>query len=309
LKDKVVITGGAGFLGSHVADLLYPRARVMVFDNLSTGSTSNLGNSGAGLHLARADILDHRLLLAACRGASAVVHFAGLTSMAESFANPRGYAEVNALGSLRVLLAAKQRGVPTAILASSAAVYGNAPGFPMREDRVVEPISPYGASKVLAEQYFRDYNQRDLRTIILRFFNVYGPRQRMASQYAGVIRRFAQRLHARKPPIIYRTGDQTRDFLHVTDAARATLLALENGLGGHTYNIATGRATSILQLARIMSDLVGLDAEPEWQEARPGDVSHSRANTSLAHRELGFEPQVSLREGLDMTSRTLKKGG
>ncbi len=301
MTEKIVVTGGAGFLGSHVIDLANGPAKVVVIDNLCTGSLSNLRACAGSVRLVEGDVLDYELLLASFKDADAVIHFAALTSVSESLVDPFRYHEVNATGSLRVLEAARHRGVPRAILASSAAVYGNAPGLPRKEDMVPEPTSPYGASKVAAEQYFRAYNGPHLTTTILRFFNLYGPRQRGDSAYAGVIPRFASQLVARKPPIIYGTGEQTRDFLYVGDGARATLLALEKGGGGQAYNIATGMGTSILQLARTMGGIFELDLQPELREPRSGDILHSYADTELARKELGFEPLVSLKDGLRLT--------
>lgn len=307
--DKVVVTGGAGFLGSHLADLLDPHTKIVVVDNLITGSLSNLQDCQGAVQLVKGDILDYELLLDVFKGASGIVHFAALTSVSESLVDPLRYHETNVIGSLRVLEAARNRGVPRAILASSAAVYGNAPGLPKREDMVPEPTSPYGASKVAAEQYFKAYNSPGLTTIVLRFFNIYGPRQRADSPYAGVIPKFAGRLLSNKPPIIYGTGEQTRDFVYVGDAASATLLALERGGGGRTYNIATGKGTSVRTLAGVIGEVLNVEIEPDWGGPRVGDILHSFGDPSLAEKELGFKPGIPIEHGVRLTLEHMRSGG
>ncbi len=310
LKRKIVVTGGAGFLGSHLAHYLSPRAQVVAIDNLTTGNESNLSALGRSRapRLIQADVLDYDLLLSVFHNASAVFHFAGLTSAINSFANPSSYEKVNVIGSLRVLMAAKARRVPRVVLASSAAVYGDSAIIPNRENVCPNPLSPYAVSKVVAEQHFRAFNDHGMETIILRFFNAYGPRQRVDSPYTGVVPKFAMQLLTNRTPIIYGSGKQTRDFIYASDVARATALALEHGAGGSTYNIATGRATSILEIANLLADIVGVDIMPAHHEHRQGDILHSWADISLAKRELGFESQTAIRDGLMMTLEAFRRG-
>ncbi len=307
-EQKIVVTGGAGFLGSHVVDRLAQTARIVVIDNMVTGGRHNLGTTDNSVQVIEGDVRDFGLLLDVFRDASQVVHLAALTSVAESMLDPVTYNGINVEGTRRVLQAARRRGVARVVLASSAAIYGNAPSLPKWEDMAPTPSSPYGETKVAAEGLFREYNSRAMSTTILRFFNLYGPRQPHNSQYAGVVPSFAKRMVRNEPPIIHGTGQQTRDFLYVGDAADAVALALEFGSGGAAYNIASGTGTSILEVARILGEALGSDLKPEHAGPRPGDILHSWADISLAKKELGFKPRVSLREGLPPTLEYLMQG-
>ncbi len=305
-KDRIVVTGGSGFLGSHIVDALAQDHSVVVLDNMTTGRRENIGAQGS-VRVVEGDVRDQGLLHDLFRGASHVVHLAAVTSVAESHLDPQKYHEVNVEGTRTVLEAASKREVPRVILASSAAVYGNDTRLPKHEDMVPSPASPYGDTKVAAERLLREYNSTSMSTVILRFFNLYGPRQRADSQYAGVIPSFASRLSSKRPPVIHGSGRQTRDFLYVGDAAQAVALALDRGSGGTAYNIGSGTGTSILEVANIMGKIVGSTMEPEYAPPRPGDILHSWADISLARKELGFKPQTSLAQGLVPTMEYLVK--
>jgi UDP-N-acetylglucosamine/UDP-N-acetyl-alpha-D-glucosaminouronate 4-epimerase len=297
---KVLVTGGAGFIGSHVADRLLAAGReVLVLDNFSSGRRENLSGAAGEAEVVEADVRDFDAVRAAAAGCDAVVHLAALVSVPASIADPLASHEINARGTLNVLLAAREAGAGRFVFASSAAVYGPGAEPPNREDAAPAPISPYGADKLAGEAYCSAmWGAFGLETVVLRYFNVFGPRQDPASEYAAVIPRFAQAFQAGRPPTIYGDGEQSRDFVFVEDVARANLLALEAPAAGLVSNVARGEAVTLNRLVAELRDLTGRDLDPVHEDPRPGDIRHSTAAVAVAERDLGFRPERSLGEGL-----------
>lgn len=299
---RVLVTGGAGFIGSHVVDRLLEEGHgVVVLDNLFTGDLQNLKPhaSKPSFRFVRGDVRDVRAVKEVVTGVDAVIHEAAITSVQFSLEKPSLTKEVNVGGTLNLLDACLRAGVKSFVFASSCAVYGAPSKLPISEKEELKPLSPYGESKVEAEELCRTfYEDHGLKTIRLRYFNVYGPRQ-VAGEYAGVMVKFLERLRRGQPPIIFGDGEQTRDFVYVGDVVEATLLALDKGGAGEVYNIGTGEATSINQLCNLFLRALGkLDLKPIYVKARPGEIRHSRADVTKARGELGFKPKVSLEEGI-----------
>jgi UDP-glucose 4-epimerase len=300
--DRVLVTGGAGFIGSHTVDALVMNgAKVWVLDDLSTGRLKNLRKwrNEPAVRFTKGSITREKTIESMARKVEAIIHLAALVSPNISVRNPGLTNEINVSGTLNVLRAALRNDVQKVVFASSSSVYGNAKTRSISEDAPLNPITPYGASKLAGEKYcLAYYSSYDLRTISLRYLNVYGERQ-SSNPYSGVIAIFARKLRDGRPPIIYGDGNQTRDFIYVSDVARANLLALTTTKGiGESFNVGTGRATSIKQLCRILVNMTGKDVKAVFQKARPGDIRHSCANINKARVDLNFEPKVSLRQGL-----------
>ncbi len=299
---RYLVTGGAGFIGSHLCRRLVAEGHaVRVLDNLSTGKRANL--EGVEVDWAVGDLRDEALLAKALRGVEYVHHHAAIASVAVSVAQPLLEQEVNVVGTLRLLEAARQAGVRRLVFAASAAAYGNNPESPKREDMRPEPASPYGLSKVAGEYYCRIYSEIfGLETVCLRYFNVFGPRQDPASPYSGVISLFVKRLLLGQPPIIQGDGEQSRDFVYVEDVVQANLRASQvDQARGEVYNVGCGQSTTIRELAGRLNHLLGTGLEPEFAPARPGDVRRSLADISRARAGLGYAPAVGLAEGLEHT--------
>ncbi len=298
--DKAVVTGGAGFIGSHVAEELTERGyRVVIFDDLSTGSMANievlLENQDVEFH--RGSITDLPSLNNVFRGARFVFHLAALPSVPRSIQEPLASHEINGTGTLKVLMAARDAGVSKVVYSSSSSVYGDTPTLPKREDMSPSPQSPYAVSKVAGEYYCGVFEQvYSLPTASLRYFNVYGPRQDPSSQYAAVIPSFIQRTGSGEAPVIYGDGTQTRDFTFVKDVAVANILAAEGTASG-IYNIGRGESVTINELAQLVISLSGRDLSPKYEDPRPGDILYSLADISRA-REFGYNPEFNLEDGL-----------
>lgn len=299
---KVLVTGGAGFIGSNVVDLLMREGHeVTALDNLSSGKTENLiGHlDNPRFRLVRGDVRDRRMVSECVRGVDWVVHEAAVVSVQESIGRPEVTIDVNVSGTRVLLEACLEAGVGRFVLASSCAVYGIQEKLPISEDASPNPLSPYAESKLEAERICLEFNRRGLSAVCLRYFNVYGPRQ-SGGDYAGVMVKFAERLRSGLPPQIYGDGEQTRDFVHVLDVARATLAALESeGAGGEVINVGTGRETSINELCGVFLEVSGSDLKPVYLSPLPGEVRRSCADTRKARRILGFEPHVELRQGVE----------
>ncbi len=295
-----LVTGGAGFIGSHIAAALAARGDdVRVFDNFSTGKHSNLAQVPQA-EIVEGDLRDRAAVARAVNGMNYVLHLAAMVSVPQSMSDPVSTDAVNVTGTLHVLEAARQAGVRRVVLASSCAVYGDNDELPLKEISQTRPLSPYAASKLTAEilcqTYYRAYG---LPTVCLRYFNIYGPRQDPNSEYAAVIPKFAQRLKAGQSPTVFGDGTQTRDFVHVSDVVRANLLACErDGAIGQVLNVASGRGTSLLDLISTLNDLLGASIGPEFAPARSGDIRHSRGDGALIATTLGFRPEMSLVDGL-----------
>lgn len=299
--NTCLVTGGAGFIGSHLAQALCWRGdRVRVLDDLSSGRAENLG--GLDAELVRGDVRDPAAVAGALQGVEIVFHLAARVSVAETQGDPLGCYAVNLNGSLVLLEAARAAGVRRVVLASSAAVYGDA-GETVDEQTPARPVSPYGASKLAMEGAASMYAEAyGVPAVCLRFFNVYGPRQAPDSPYAAVIPLMLRRMLAGLPPTIDGDGRQTRDFIFVRDVVRGCLLAAERGgPGGAVYNLASGRSVSILELAHTLQRLVAEAPPPLFGPPRPGDIRFSAADIGQAAAALGFRPETGLEEGLRET--------
>jgi UDP-glucose 4-epimerase len=302
--DNVLVTGGAGFIGSHTVDALLARgAKVWVMDDLSTGALLNLKawKHDSKLHFTKASVTNRRTVDSLVRKVDAIMHLAAVVSPRVSMLRPELTARVNVKGTLNLLQAAVASGVHRFVYASSAAVYGNSERVPVPENAPLQPMSPYGASKLAAEKYCDVYcRTHGLETVSLRYFNVYGARQG-SNPYSGVIAIFASKLRKGQRPIIYGDGNQTRDFIHVSDVIQANLLALEaKTRAGEVVNIGTGQQTTVRELFDLMAQLINPSTRPVLGPSRPGDIYRSCADISKAKNLLGFQPKISIRSGLSL---------
>jgi len=307
---RYIVTGGAGFIGSNLAERLARDHEVVIIDDLSTGRRENLGNliDHPGVTFIEGSVTDFDLLLETFRGADGVFHQAAIASVPRSVEMPRETDAVNVGGTVNTLWAAKECGVPAVVAASTSAIYGDDPTFPKRETKPATPLSPYAVSKLAGEYYGKVFSDLyGIRTVFLRYFNVFGPRQDPESEYAAVIPKFITRLLAEKPPIIYGDGEQTRDFIFVEDVVRANILAMESRASG-VFNIAGGRRISLNELAAILSEITGIHRQPLYEPPRPGDVRDSLADISRARDAFGFSPDCTLDEGLQKTVAWFKDG-
>ena len=290
----VLVTGGAGFVGSRLAEALTSRNEVRVLDNFSTGSRANVPPDA---DVVEGNVRDGSTVVDAMDGVDLVYHLAGLVGVPGSLGSPGASSDVNVGGTVRVLEAARRYDVRV-VTASSAAIYGDANDQAISEDADKEPTSPFGADKLAADNYARIYaDSYDLPVVPLRYFNVYGSGQN--PEYSGVVDAFLSRAVADEPLVVHGDGEQTRDFVHVEDVVRANLAAGTTDHTGVAYNVGSGRSVSIRELAEAVVDLVDADAPIEHGPARPGDIRHSEARIDRAKRHLGFEPRIDLREGLE----------
>jgi len=322
-KMKYLVTGGAGFIGSHITDALVEQGHeVVVLDNFSTGKRENL--ISAPTQLVEGDIRDPETCIKAAKGCAGIFHEAALVSVPDSINRPRDNHDINITGTLNILEAARQQGVKRVVFASSAAVYGDNPELPKREDMLPEPKSPYALAKLTGEYYLKVYAECfGLETVALRYFNVFGPRQDPSSMYSGVISIFSERIKKGLPVTVYGDGEQTRDFVNVADVVQANLLAMGiqksvvKGQGSgkadstpcpqphaprsHNFvalNVATGKQTSLLSLLADLEQLFNVTVERKFAPARAGDIKHSGADISKVRKTLGYKSQTVLKEGL-----------
>jgi len=306
LSGIALVTGGAGFIGSHIAEALAARgASVRVIDNLSTGHLENIEAIGAKVDFIRGDLADDATVRKAVEDVEIVFHEAALPSVPRSVANPRETHLACVDGTFNLLLAAKEQGVRRVIYAASSSAYGDQPALPKVESMRPEPLSPYAAAKLVGEYYCQVFTRTyNFETICLRYFNVFGPRQDPGSPYSGVVSRFIDFLMKGERPVIYGDGEQTRDFTYISNAVDANLLAAEAGKGiGEVINIANGEQVTINELFRRLKEVTGRDdIEPEYKEARTGDILHSLADISRARALLGYAPKVGLAPGLQATA-------
>jgi len=299
-----LVTGGAGFIGSHLVDRLLAEGReVRVIDNLATGREANLGAAGGRIRFVRGDILDGGALGALCAGCDTVFHLAALASVPRSIAAPAESDRANGAGTLSVLLAAAAAGVRRVVAASSSSVYGNVGEGAAHEEMPPRPLSPYGVSKLATEHLLRLFDATGrVETVALRFFNVYGPRQDPLSPYAAVIPRFIAACRAGRSPVIYGDGEQARDFTFVSDVVEALLRSADRPAArGAVMNVAGGRPTSVRAIAGLIRALVPGAPPPVHEPARPGEIRSSCANPARLREALGFVPATPIAEGLRQT--------
>ncbi|MCS6841984.1 MAG: SDR family oxidoreductase [Roseiflexus sp.] len=300
----VLVTGGAGFIGSHLVDALLRRGdRVRVFDNFSTGRHENLAHVRDDVEIIEGDLRDVDAVRRAVAGVEIVFHQAALASVQRSVDDPITTNAVNVTGTLHVLMAARDAGVRRVVFASSSSVYGDTPTLPKIETQAPHPLSPYAVSKLAGEQYCMAFSVvYGLPAIALRYFNVFGPRQDPHSEYAAVIPRFIDRMVRGVPPIIYGDGLQSRDFTYIENVVDANLAAADAPADcSAVFNVGAGSRTSLLELAAQINQLLGSNLAPEHHPPRPGDVRHSQASIDAIRETLGYVPRVSLAEGLART--------
>jgi len=303
-KRVFVVTGGAGFIGSHIAErLLREGNTVRVVDNLITGKRDNLAVLEAlkgDLTYHDVSITDREALRPIFHDAEVVYHEAAIASVQRSVNDPVETHNHTVTGTFNVFDMARETGVRRVVYAASAAAYGNSPVMPLVESLPPMPLSPYGAGKLMGEYYAQVYDHiYDLETVCLRYFNVFGARQDPMGDYASVIPKFVQRLLAGQPPTIYGTGEQTRDFIAIENVVQANILAADApDAHGHVINVATGTSISLLQLLERLQEIVGTDLPAQFAEARSGDIQHSSADVTKARELLKFAPIISLEDGL-----------
>jgi len=302
---KMVVTGGAGFIGSHiVAEGLKRGYEVLVLDNFHSGKRLNLQS---GAELIEASLLNIQVLEKALKGAQTVFHLGALISVPESMEKQAEYFEVNTIGTVRVLEAAVRQGVSNIVLSSSAAVYGENPESPKKETFCPAPLSPYAISKLDGEYLFQMARRtHGINATALRYFNVFGPRQDPRSPYAAAVPIFIEKALKHEPIIIFGDGEQTRDFIEVSDIVQANFLAAEKG--GDVFNVAWGQTITVNDLVKTIIRLTGSRSEIRYQAARPGDIKHSLADNQKIVRELGFKPSSNLEKGLSRTIEAFARG-
>ncbi|HUR85615.1 MAG TPA: SDR family oxidoreductase [Solirubrobacteraceae bacterium] len=304
MRRAALITGGAGFIGSHIVRrMLALEWDVVVLDDLCTGRRENLDAVASDIRFIEGDVSSLDDVRAAVEGCEAVFHQAALPSVPRSIADPISSHTVNATGTLNVLVAARDAGVRRVVMASSSSVYGAVPGLPKSESMAALPISPYAVSKLAAESYCRTwFDLYGLETVALRYFNVFGPRQDPMSAYAAVVPRFIAAYGAGDPPVIFGDGGQSRDFTYVANVVDANVQALDAAAApGRVYNIACGARITLNELALELGRQMGTGIRPVHAAPRPGEVRHSLADIGAARADLGYEPRIALAEGLRAT--------
>ena len=305
LTGIALVTGGAGFIGSHIASALASAgARVRIIDNLSTGYRENVEEIEGEVDFVQGSLADEKALRKALEGVELVFHEAAIPSVPRSVEDPRQTHIASVEGTFSLLLAAREMKVRRIVYAASSSAYGDQPTLPKVETMLPEPLSPYAVAKLVGEHYCQVFSRvYGLETISLRYFNVFGPRQDPSSQYSGVISRFTSALLRGERPVIYGDGEQSRDFTYIDNVVDANLKAAESAKGiGEVMNIANGERITLNQLLQELKDLTGRsDVVADYREPRVGDVKHSLADISRARSLLGFEPRVDLRTGLQLT--------
>ena len=308
---RVLVTGGAGFIGSNVIRALLARGdEVRVLDNFSTGSRANLAGLEDRVELVEGDLRSYERVHTAVRGMEVVLHQGALPSVPRSVQDPLTTTAVNVEGTLNVLLAARDEGIRRIVNASSSSVYGNTGSLPRDESQLPDPISPYAVAKLAAERFCTSFSRvYGLEIVSLRYFNVFGPRQDPTSQYAAVVPRFISAIAAGEPVTVYGDGEQSRDFTFVDNIVAANLLAAEaEGVAGEIVNVATGGSTTVNELADTVGRLLERPVEKAYEPEREADVRASWADLGEARRLLGYEPQIALEEGLRRTADFLLGG-
>lgn len=300
-KITVLVTGGCGFIGSHIVEALVKKGyKARILDNLSTGKLENIAAiPSQDIEVLLGDVTDSATVETAIQGCEYVFHEAAIASVPISVNDPVGTDKINYGATLNILEAARKHGVRRVVFAGSAAVYGDEPTLPKKESMPTNPITPYGVDKLASELMGHCYNRTfGVEFVCLRYFNVFGRRQDPSSPYSGVISIFCDRIFQGVAPVIFGDGQQSRDFVHVSDVVAANLLVMEHpDAAGRTFNVGRAKATSLLEIAHLLNDLTGQSLQPIHKEPRPGDIRHSIAdNTALT--ALGWLPKVTIRDGL-----------
>ena len=301
---KALVTGGGGFIGSNLVRALLERGDdVRVLDNFSTGSRRNL--DGVDVEVVEGELRSYERVHNAVRGMEVVFHLGALGSVPRSVQDPLTSSAVNVEGTLNVQLAARDEGVRRVVFASSSSIYGNQPELPLRETMAPDPISPYGVAKLAAERYCVSFSRvyHSFETVVLRYFNVFGPRQDPRSQYAAVVPLFIMAIAAGEPVTIFDDGEQSRDFTYVDNVVEANVLAADaDDASGEVLNVATGTSRSVNALADTIGEVLGKPVEREYLDPRTGDVRDSWADVAAAQRILGWEARIDLDQGLRLTA-------
>ena len=303
---SILVTGGAGFIGSHIARALVAQGKsVRIFDNFSTGKDANLDDLAGRVEVVRGDLRDMKILENALAGVTHVYHQAAVGSVPRSIADPFETQTANVNGTLNLLWKAREAGVRRVVIAGSSSVYGDTPGMPRVETLMPSPLSPYALSKLSQEFFGKIFTKTfGLDTVTLRYFNIFGPYQDPDSEYAAVIPRFIRAMLAGQPVTVNGNGEQSRDFTFVENAVSANLLAMETSSGvGEAYNVGCGSSYSILDLVKTLSEILGVTPVIRHNPPRAGDPAASLADITKARTILGYEPKVYFREGLERTAR------
>lgn len=296
-----LVTGGAGFIGSHIATALIERGdKVRVLDNLSTGRLGNLTHIADSVEFIEGDLLDEHVVAESVQGVDCIFHQAALASVPRSVEAPLDTNAACVTGTLTMLDHARRAGVRRLVYAASSSLYGDKPTSSKRESDLPEPISPYGVAKLAAEYYCHAFTATyDFETVALRYFNVFGPRQDPDSPYSAVIPLFITALLENRQPTVYGTGQQSRDFTYIANVVHGNLLAADaEGVAGRSFNVAAGRSVTLLEMLAMLNKYLGTDVQPMFDDPRPGDILESLADISAARRCLGYEPQVGFEEGI-----------
>lgn len=310
MKHKYLVTGGAGFIGSHIIEELLRRGEtVRSVDNFLTGKRENIAPFLDRINFIEGDIRDSETCRLVAEGMDFVLHQAALPSVPRSIQDPLLTNDINIRGTLSLLIASRKAGVKKLVFASSSSVYGDDPHLPKKEGIEGKPLSPYAVSKRAGELYCQAFSRVcGLQTVCLRYFNIFGPRQDPSSQYAAVIPNFVSRMLRGENPIIFGDGEQSRDFTYVANVVEANILAAETGnVSGEVFNIGCGERTTVNDLAFKINDILGKDIRPSYAEPRPGDVKHSHADISKARKLLKYNPAVNFEQGLKRVVRYYKE--
>jgi len=302
--SKILVTGGAGFIGSHIVDALVRQKHfVRILDNFSSGKKENLAGSIRKVELIKGDIRDQAVCRKAAKSMDHIIHQAALRSVPKSLVHPDEYNQVNIGGTLNLLQAAVENKTKVFVFASSSSVYGNVNKFPEKESFLPQPISPYALTKLTGEHYCKIFGLNyKIATVALRYFNVFGPRQSLDDEYAVVIPKFIHCIFNDQPTPIYGNGKQSRDFTYVANVVSANLAALKlHKSRGEVFNVASGRDYSILQLAAKLNKILGKDISPKFLAKRPGDVFRTLADLGRSKKILKLDPQVDFQQGLELT--------
>jgi UDP-glucose 4-epimerase len=306
-RMKALVTGGAGFIGSNLVDALVERGDdVRVLDNFSTGNRANL--DGLDVEVVEGELRSYERVHAAMRGMEVVYHLGALGSVPRSVQDPLTSSAVNVEGTLNVLLAARDEGIRRVVFASSTSVYGSSRELPTVESTPPDPISPYGVAKLAAERYCISFSRvyHSFEAVVLRYFNVFGPRQSPHSQYAAAVPLFIASIDHGEPVTIYGDGEQTRDFTYVANVIDATMLAADApGANGRIFNVAAAAPASVNYIAETIGIILGKPVEKRYEPPRPGDIRDSWADISAARETLGYEPRVDLAAGLELTAEAI----